>query len=402
MNQSRPIFLLCLMAAFASASVVSLAANSNDKEIDRLIMQLGNDDFQQREAATKRLAEIGEPALAALERAKTSDDPEVRIRVLKVAKAISAAINDKLYGKELVLTGNTVCVSADGKRVLTSSSDHTLRLWDADTGKELRVFKGHTNIVCGAVLSPDGKRVLSGGVDGTVRLWDADTGKELRQMNGHTAPVWSVAFGPEGQAVSGGCGDGTMRLWDLNTGKQAAVFSVDATVYAVSVAYSAKARLAATYTWSRIRLWDLATGKEVRKWNGHGYDWPPIMCFSPDGKRLLSPSVTGTVHIWDVESGQELNQILAHAETYNETRGAICAAFSPDGKRIVSGGAGVVRVWDAESGQELRKYEGHTKPILSVAFFPDGKRIASASEDGTVRVWRAPRTENILDESEGK
>ena len=94
--------------------------------------------------------------------------------------------------------------------------------------------------------------------------------------------------------------------------------------------------------------------------------------------------------IWDVKSGKGLKMIQAHMET-DGGGVACCAAFSPDGKRIVSGGHGGVCVWDAETGKELRKYEGHTKLVVSIAYFPDGKRIASASDDGTVRIWRAPR-----------
>jgi WD40 repeat protein len=90
------------------------------------------------------------------------------------------------------------------------------------------------------------------------------------------------------------------------------------------------------------------------------------------------------VRVWDVESGTELKRITA-ANPYN-------AAFSPDDKRIVSGGLhdGTVRVWDVATGKELRHYEGHTATVAGVAFFPDGKRIASASHDGTAHIWRAP------------
>ena len=70
-----------------------------------------------------------------------------------------------------------------------------------------------------------------------------------------------------------------------------------------------------------------------------------------------------------------------------------CACYSPDGRCVASGGSHdcAVRVWDAATGRELRKYEGHQGKVTAVVFFPDGKRLASASEDGTVRVWRAPR-----------
>src|SRR5207302_1054352 len=167
------------------------------------------------------LTEIGKPALDALNKAATSKDVETRRR----AEQIVAVIENKLW-PELILTGHKgpvrrVCVSADGKRVLTSSEDKTLRLWDAYTGKQLRVFESSAR---SAALSPDGKRVLSGSDDGTVRLWDATTGKELLKMTGHTDGVYGVAFGPEGQALS--CSkDRTMRLWDLNTGKDTGVFT---------------------------------------------------------------------------------------------------------------------------------------------------------------------------------
>src|SRR5205807_1384188 len=118
------------------------------------------------EAATKRLKEIGAPALDALHKVTTPLESRLR------AEAILTAIENKLYGKELLLVGHddivwAVSVSADGKRVLTGSTDTTLRLWDADTGRELRVFEGHTCMVRGAALSADGKRVLSGGIDKT-------------------------------------------------------------------------------------------------------------------------------------------------------------------------------------------------------------------------------------------
>src|SRR5262249_29207243 len=102
---------------------------------------------------------------------------------------------------------------------------------------------------------------------------------------------------------------------------------------------------------------------------------------SPDGLRLASGSY-GTVRIWDIESGVELQTLKGH-------RGAVNGVvFAPDGKRLASGSDDLtIRIWDAENGAELACLCGHQEKITSVVFSPDGKRAASGSDDNTLRVW---------------
>ena len=95
---------------------------------------------------------------------------------------------------------------------------------------------------------------------------------------------------------------------------------------------------------------------------------------------------TTTVRVWDADTGQPIGQPLTgHTDT------VYSVAFSPDGKRIVSGSDdNTVRLWDADTGQPVGPpLTGHTGVVYSVAFSPDGKRIASGSNDDTVRVWDA-------------
>ena len=394
----RCFALLLLVLPFAPA----VSDDPDDKEIARFVKQLGSFDFRMRDAATKRLKEIGEPALDTL--GKVTTPLEARRR----AEELITAIEAKLY-REPRMIGQavlTVVVSADGKRLLTGCNDKKLRMWDADTGKELCVFEGHTDHIHGVALSPDGKRVLSASGDKTARLWDAQTGKELRKYEDHADPVLSVAFGPEGKAISGD-DMGRMHLWDLHTGKKASVFVLHnhpaglATTRqqiggrAVStVAYSDKAKLAVTAGGGLpISLWNLETGKEVRRLAHSDY---AHVCFAPDGKRVAG-IFNELLRIWAVDTGKVLLGI--------DGVRAFCVAFSPDGKRLVTGGRDKMQVWDA-TGKELHKYEGHTGSAGCVMFFPDGKRIASADFDGvsnpasgpgspgfdrTARIWRAPR-----------
>src|SRR5262249_31160355 len=93
----------------------------------------------------------------------------------------------------------SVAFSPDGRLPLAAGGEGgVVRLWDTDTGKEVRQLNGHTGRPECAVFSPDGRRILSSGCDHKTRLWDLETGKELRRFDGHTGAIRCVVFSPDG------------------------------------------------------------------------------------------------------------------------------------------------------------------------------------------------------------
>jgi len=141
-----------------------------------------------------------------------------------------------------------------------------------------------------------------------------------------------------------------------------------------------------------VQVWDAKTGKTLVIYKGHA---APVweVAWSPDSKYIVSgtgaaggysPVTTNnSIQVWDVSTGQTLL-------TYKGSSGqAYALAWSPDGKRIASGGDdSIVRVWDASTGQTFLQYRGQNDVIFKVAWSPDGTMIASASADGTVQIWR--------------
>jgi WD40 repeat protein len=106
--------------------------------------------------------------------------------------------------------------SPDGCRIVTASADKTARIWDATTGKQLLVLRGHILGVRSAAFSTDGKLVVTASEDETARVWDAQTGAELITLAGHKGPVLTAVFSPDGKRVATGSSDGTVRLWPID------------------------------------------------------------------------------------------------------------------------------------------------------------------------------------------
>ncbi len=120
----------------------------------------------------------------------------------------------------------------------------------------------------------------------------------------------------------------------------------------------------------------------------------PVKCvtYSPDGRRIVSGSGDGTIHVWDAESGAELSILHGH-------EGAVTSVtYSPDGQRIASADCQVTRLWDAETAAELAVLRGYA----CVAFSPDGRWLAGTSEDGLIGFWDGEVDSEVLVLPEGK
>jgi WD40 repeat protein len=274
--------------------------------------------------------------------------------------------------------------SPDGRRLASAGADRTVRLWDAETGQELRTLTGHTECVQGVAFSPDSRRLASASWDRTVRLWDAETGQGLRTLTGHTGILASVAFSPDGCRLASAGEDRTVKVWDAETGQEIVTLTGH-TKPIESVAFSPDGRrLASAGDDGTVRLWDTDTGREIQVLGEHRVMVSGV-AFSPDGRRIASASWGDrTVEVWDVETGRELLALTGHTE------GVRGVAFSPDGRRLASAGADrMVKVWDTSTGQETLTLKGHTEAVWSVAFSPDGRRLASAGADRTVRLWES-------------
>lgn len=394
----RALYLLgaLLIAAVMAVAAVIFAQQSNRNAIMA---------EQQAQLATSR-----ELSLAALNTLKI--DPELSIllalQALETTYTIEAeeALHQSVQASRVIrrFEGHAsdvigITYSPDDTLLATSSSDHTAKIWDRSTGKNVSTLTGHTAQVFEIDFHPEGDLIATSSEDGTVKVWEVNSGQMIESIplepviieddfGEHGLWVEAVAFSPDGRLLAAGNYRGTVKIWEFDSREELRSFQLPEFN---SLAFSPDGNQLATahgFDTGTITIWDMHRGSELTIME-HGFEISQL-AFSPDGTLLASAGSDGAVVLWDAAGGEQLQR----KELGGELNSVI---FDPSGGRMAVGHPnGTAFLLDASSLEELLALSGHDAAVSYVAFSPDGMRLATASSDGTAREWDIGPSHELL------
>jgi WD40 repeat protein len=237
-------------------------------------------------------------------------------------------------------------------------------------------------------LGPDGDTVAIGGEDGAVRLLDLGSGAARPVAGRHGGPVTAVRFSPDGRTLVSAGEDRAVLVWDVASRALAETLTGHANGIS-DLAVTADGRT--LYTGGldgRILIWDLHGGRRLGRpvTLGAGDEERPQLALSTDGRLIATGQDDGAISVVDART-------LAHRGTFPvvDTGQVLGIGFVPGGRRMVVGGPeGFLAVVDVDAERVVRRLRGHAGAIFTPGISADGRLLATASDDGTVRLWSLP------------
>jgi WD40 repeat protein len=294
---------------------------------------------------------------------------------------------------KFILHGHTgevlkAAFTTDGRRLFTVSADHTARIWDTETGREDAVLRGHEALVQSVAFDPKTLTILTISEDTTARLWRAEPEQDFLALKGRGESLGSAQFGADDGRLLTTSEDGTAIVWNALTGEKIQDLAGHGRTAVAAVFDTDAKRVATTSRDGSAQIWDAATGRQLQLLQSNDRSALDSVVFSADGRWLLTASADGVAVLWDSASGQRVREFKA------DDKQLFSASFSPDGHRILTASADhAARIWDEDTGRVLIVLQ-QSSESRTAAFSADGRQVLTADDAG-VRIWDAETGEPI-------
>ncbi|KAI9710002.1 MAG: hypothetical protein M1820_003080 [Bogoriella megaspora] len=312
-------------------------------------------------------------------------------------------------------SNGVMCLQFDDHMLATGSYDATIKLWDIDTGEEIRTLVGHASAV--RCLQFDDSKLISGSLDGTLKVWNWRTGECIRTLTGHSSGIIGLHF--DGNFLVSGSMDKTIRVFDLQSKCSFRLRGHSDFVNAVKVDAQSRTLLSASDDCT-TRLWDLDTRQCLKVYEGHVGPVQQVITlpaeFDPedsdtttdgahqkggsgddnDANIFFSPCPLDSSTLNDLDVCPSATYVpsvatdldVCPSATYVLPRPPLFSSpHRPPPPRYSLTGAldGTIRLWDVFTGRCLKTFFGHVEGVWAVA--ADTLRVVSGAQDTMTKVW---------------
>lgn len=371
----RALVGVLLLAVLGAFGLTSVAVNNANEAQNNFITSERTRLAAQAQIALER-GEGGDlPALLALRSLDLGYSPEADAALLQ---SLSRGFAHRIYigHTDAMVDGS---FSPDGRYFASSGFDYIVRLWDTQSGQEIRQFVGHTDEP-NTVEFLDGEILITASPDKTIRTWNVQTGEEVRRLTFEDT-IWIAIPSPDGRYIIAGFENGSLQLLDAQTGTfiRSFVGHTDVITYAN---FTTDGRYVLTTSNDRsARLWDVTTGQQLRVFIGHT-DSVNGGTIASNGQFIITSSADNTARLWNIATGNEMHRLIGHSDWLLEAR------ISPDNHyALTTSNDKTARLWDVATGQEVRQFIGHIAGVRGARFSPDGQYVMTGSADRTLRLW---------------
>ena len=303
-----------------------------------------------------------------------------------------------------------VVFNQDGSRVATASDDGTARIWEVATGVEITKMDHDALWINNIAFSADDTRLFTlpavSEHGNQLTIWDltANPDGELTEplaewSNMHDNLIGDLKLSPDGRLLATISQDSTLKLWDATSDTAVEILTLSGHPRAVGdVAFSPDSSKIATLSGGEVRIWDISEAGFGEVLNIVDSSTP--FAFTPDNQSLITVSEDGIIKIWDVSTGNLLDEF----DSLIRNRNFYSVAVSADGVYLAIGGNdNVVTILDINSHQEVSTITGHGEGnvggiltgIIRLDFSPDGNLLATAGADGYAKVWEVATGEQL-------